>query len=194
MGYAVLLPDHRAHGESEGKLICFGAKEAEDLRLWCRHLTDDLGFEKLLLHGVSMGASAVVIAASGNTAGLCGAVSDCAYTSGRDMFAYVAKQMLRLPLFPLLNMTLLAARIFCGADLKKRSPIEAVKKASVPLLFIHGTEDKFVPTEMAHRLYSACKSEKRLLLFEHAHHAESAELEPKRYYGEIAAFMKKVGM
>lgn len=55
MGYALLIPDNRAHGNSGGKLIGFGWLDHKDCLLWMQYLRQRMGEPcKILLHGVSM--------------------------------------------------------------------------------------------------------------------------------------------
>ncbi|MBQ8510832.1 MAG: alpha/beta hydrolase [Clostridia bacterium] len=194
-GYNVLLPDNRAHGDSEGKLIGFGWQDRLDIRGWCG-LLRERGCGEILLHGVSMGSAAALCAAGGEgIEGLRGVIADCPYTSGFEQFAHVTKTMLHLPRFPLLYTTTALARLVCGWHLRDCSPIDAARTLTVPLLLIHGDSDDFVPTEMAYRLDEACREagvDCTLLIVSGARHAASAEVSPQEYYGAVERFLEKV--
>lgn len=193
-GRNVLLPDHRSHGDSEGKYIGFGTLESQDLIKWCRLIVERFGTKKILFHGISMGAATVILASRTGLPELCGTVSDCSYTSGREIFAYVTKNILKIPASFMLDPVIYTSKLISRADIARDTPIEAIKNATVPFLFIHGADDDFVPTEMSKKLYEACNTKKRLLLFEGARHAEAVQKAPKRYYSEIERFIKEIGM
>lgn len=193
-GYNVLLPDHRSHGDSDGRYISFGALESVDILDWCRLLTKEYGAEKIMLHGISMGAAAVIVASETKLPQLMGTVADCSYTSGHEIFAHVTRHVLHIPGVFMLKPVIRASKLITKADIMTDTPIEAIKNATVPFLFIHGAADDFVPTEMGRRLFDACSTRKKLLLFEKAGHADSVRTAPMRYYSEIDSFMYEIGM
>ena len=93
-----------------------------------------------------------------------GIISDCAFSSGWEQVAHVMKSRLHLPAFPLLSVYNKVCQAMGGYNLKDISPVDCVKDSKVPILFIHGDEDHFVPTSMVYRLYHACKGHKQLLI------------------------------
>ncbi|MCI8388868.1 MAG: alpha/beta hydrolase [Clostridiales bacterium] len=193
-GYNVLVPDVRAHGESEGRYIGFGWLDRLDCKRWCEHLYERYGVNcNILLHGISMGSATVICTAGEHPPALAGVIADCSYTSGFEQFRHVARNYLHIPEFPLLYTTALLVRMVCGYSLRKCSPLESIKRADVPFLIIHGSSDSFVPTEMSERLYNACPTDKKLLIVDGARHAESNAVAPELYYGEIEKFMNKLG-
>lgn len=56
------------------------------------------------------------------------------------------------------------------------------------MLIIHGSEDAFIPVEMAKELYQAAAGEKELLIVEGAGHAQSQDKDPEAYYGAVFSF------
>ena len=76
-------------------------------------------------------------------------------------------------------------------DLMDASALEAVKRTSLPILFIHGTEDVFVPPEMSRELYDAAAGEKELLFVEGAGHVQAPDKEPELYYETVFSFLEK---
>jgi fermentation-respiration switch protein FrsA (DUF1100 family) len=118
-------------------------------------------------------------------------VADCGYTSAYNQFAHNAKGM-HVPTFPLIDAANIFNRLISGYDFKDASPVEAVKKATVPMAFIHGANDDFVPTYMVNELYEACSSEhKELLIVEGAAHAESYPTDSENYEALINSFAEK---
>jgi fermentation-respiration switch protein FrsA (DUF1100 family) len=192
-GYNVLIPDDRAHGESEGRYIGFGWLDRLDCVRWCEYLADYYGEDcEILLHGISMGSAAVICASAEHPPALKGVVADCPYANGFEQFRHVTRKFLRIPAFPLLYTTALMTRIVCGYSLRKCSPIESITRAEVPFLFIHGGDDHFVPTEMSKRLYDACPTDKELLIIEGAKHGESNFKDPERYYDAVVKFLERI--
>ena len=165
LGHNVLLTDHRASGYSDGHIITFGAKESKDCMSWLEFLVDKLGSDvKILLTGISMGAATVMIAAGSDNlpSNVVGVVADCGYTSAEEIIKKVIKQM-HLPVKIFYPLIYLSARLFGGFNIKDASPIEAMKKCKLPIVFFHSAEDGFVPAEMSKQNYDACISTKKQL-------------------------------
>ncbi len=184
-GYAMLLVDERAHGESEGKYIGFGCLDRFDALKWIRWVIDTAGEDaQILLHGTSMGASTVLM-----TSGLHlpvqvkGIVSDCAFTSPKHVFTHVLHSMYHLPAFPMIPISDAVNQRRAGYGLDQCNAAREVKKAKVPILFIHGDADTFVPCSMCDEIYENCASPKTKLIIKGAAHAES-------YYKDPAAYEK----
>lgn len=186
-GWNVLLIDQRAHGNSGGHLIRMGALERFDCLRWAQVLQDRLkaeyGRARILLHGVSMGGSTVLMAgALPLPRSVCGIVSDCGYTSTWEVFGHVLRRRYHLPPFPLLYLFEGLCRLEGGFGFHSPSPLEAAAAARVPVIIVHGAEDRFVPTRMAYRLYEACPQARRLLIVPGARHAQSCYAAPEAYF------------
>lgn len=190
-GYNLLLVDERAHGQSEGTYIGFGCLDRHDAKLWIEEMIKKHGEDcKILLHGDSMGGSTVLM-----TTGLDlpvqvkAAVSDCAFTSAWDVFTSVLKNMYHLPAFPLMQISNRMIYKKAGYKLDECDARVEVAKAKIPVLFIHGSADSFVPCSMVHELYNACKTEKKLVIVEGAGHVESCYRDAELYEGTIEEFI-----
>lgn len=197
LGYNLLLPDHRAHGQSEGEYVGMGVLDSRDIRLWIDELLRRTqGRCRIVLHGVSMGAATVTTLAGSETpAQVRGFLADCGYTSVWEEFSYQMRAMFHLPAFPILYLAGLVCRVRAGYGLHAFSPLDAVKRAEKPMLFVHGGADDFVPTRMGQTLYDACASgEKELLIVEGAAHASSYRVNPEAYEQAACAFFEKIGM
>ncbi len=182
-GYGMLLVDERAHGESEGKYIGFGCLDRYDALKWMRWVIEWEGEDvQILLHGTSMGASTVLMA-SGLTLPkqVKGIVSDCAFTSPKYVFTHVLHSMYHLPAFPMIPISDAVNKKKAGYGLDECNAAREVRKAKVPILFIHGDADTFVPCRMCDEIYENCASPKKKLIIKGAAHAES-------YYKDTAAY------
>lgn len=188
-GYILIMPDHRGCGESDGAFLGYGTHESRDTYLWVDYAKQQFSDMDIYLLGVSMGgATVLMMSPEAKMAGIKAIVSDCSYTSAWDEFSYHLSKKFHLPVFPIMHITDLFCRIFAGYAFKSASPIEAVKKASVPILFIHGDADDFVPFYMVDKLYDACEGYKGKLTIEGADHAKAYYIAPEKYFSAVNNF------
>ena len=189
MGVNMLLPDQRGHGLSEGKTITFGIKESMDCLCWIEFCRERFGVDaKILLMGVSMGASTVVMASGrGVPDNVVGVVADCGFSSPKDVICHVIKRR-SLPVKVTYALTKLAAIIFGGFNPESYSSQIAAKAMKIPLLLIHGTKDGFVPAEMSEKVMKACEGECTLLKVEGANHGLSYYKDTKSYKEALYRF------
>ena len=173
-GFHILAPDLRCQGESEGDFIGMGWTDHYDCMLWIDYiLSQDPEAEEDLPENV------------------CAVISDCAYTDAYSMFGEKIKEWFHLPAVPLVDSVCLALKIRGGYNLKDASALEAVKKSSVPTLFIHGDEDAMISVHMAEKLYEAAACQKELLIVKGAGHGQTQDKVPYTYYGKIKDFLEK---
>ncbi len=193
MGYNVLMPDSRGHGDSEGNYIGFGWVDRKDYLKWIDYVIKKTGPDaQIVLHGVSMGGATVLMTSGENLpSNVKAIVSDCAYTSVKDELSYQMKRMYRLPSFPLLNVTSLITKAKAGFTFEEASALKQVKKSKTPTLFIHGGNDEFVPTGMVNRLFDACNSEKELFIVPGAGHGAALNADPDGYIAKVKDFTEK---
>lgn len=193
-GFAMLLPDARAHGASEGEYIGFGCLDRQDALGWIRWAIEEIGPEtEILLHGTSMGA-ATLLMLSGLTLPeqVKGIVSDCGFTSPKEVFTHVLHSMYHLPAFPVIPGADLVNRKLAGYGMDECNAKREVEKAKVPILFIHGGNDTFVPWQMCDEIYEHCASPKRKLIVEGAAHAESYYKDMEGYEKALTEFIGEV--
>lgn len=192
LGYNALLPDARGHGDSDGRHICFGWLDRLDCLRWIRFVTGRVGPDsEIVLHGVSMGG-ATVLMTSGEALpeNVRFVISDCAYTSARDVLAYQMTRLFRLPTFPILPLASLICKLRAGFSYDEASALRQVTKSRTPTLFIHGRKDKFVPTEMVHRLHAACAAPKELFIVPEAGHGLAFATDPEGYAARVSRFIQ----
>lgn len=190
-GFAMLLPDARAHGLSEGEYIGFGCLDRKDALVWIDWAMGELGEDvEILLHGTSMGAATLLM-----LSGLAlpkqvkGIVSDCGFTSPKEVFTHVLHNMYHLPAFPVIPGADAVNRRLAGYGKDECNAKREVEKATVPILFIHGSADTFVPCNMCDEIYEHCASPKRKLIVEGAAHAESYYKDMESYEKELTEFI-----
>ena len=165
LGRNVMLIDQRGSGKSEGHVLSFGINERRDCRSWVEYAIEHFGNDvKLIIGGVSMGAATVMMAAGDPLpSNVIGVLADCGYTSANEIIKKVVKEM-RLPVWIFYPFIKLGARIFGRFNLEETSPIEAMRNCTLPIVFVHGDTDAFVPYDMSVRLHNACASEKKTLI------------------------------
>jgi fermentation-respiration switch protein FrsA (DUF1100 family) len=190
--YNVLMPDARGHGSSEGNYIGFGWAERTDYLLWIEKIIDALGPDaKITLHGVSMGGAAVMMLSGEKLPKQVKTiVEDCGYTSVYDELSYQLRKMYHLPGFPVLTATSILTDIRAGYNFYEASALNQVRKDKVPMLFIHGGSDTFVPTDMVYQLYDACQVKKDILIVNGAGHGLAYAFDKEAYESKIIEFDK----
>lgn len=195
LGRNALIVDHRASGRSEGKVITFGILEKLDCLRWIEKVKEEFGEGvKIILTGISMGAATVMMAAGTELPKqvIC-VLADCGYTSPKEIIKKVIGEM-KLPANLLYPFVTLGARIFGGFRLNSDAPIEALKRARVPVILIHGDTDDFVPCQMSERLYGICASEKkRFVKIAGAGHGLAFPTDKEGYVRALAEFQKECG-
>ena len=192
-GYHVLAIDQRAHGESQGKFIGMGWLERKDLLRWIDWVVQQDDQARIALHGISMGGATVMMTVGEPQLSehVKVAVEDCGYTSAWDIFSYQLRSRFHLPEIPLLWLCEPVAKLRTGVGLHEASALRQVKQTTLPMLFIHGTADAFVPTGMVHPLYEAAGGKKELLLVEGGVHALSRQAAPDLYYTTVFRFLQE---
>ena len=194
LGWNILVPDHRAHGRSDGKRIGFAALEWQDLYDWVEAFKGRCEGEPIVaLHGISMGA-ATVLNCNVHTPPACvkTIVEDCGFTNGYEMISLAGHRDMHLRL-PLTFWGLAFwYRVLNGVSLKKASdPLGNISQYELPTLFIHGAADGFVPTEMGHRLYEAATVEKDCLFIPEAAHAMAYFIGKEAYEAKLLEWYGK---
>lgn len=189
LGRNTLIVDQRGCGSSDGNVITFGVKESDDCHRWIDHLIQRFGPDvKIIITGISMGASTVMLAAGRELPKqVVGVLADCGYTSAEDIIKVVIRQM-KLPPKLAYPFVRLGAVLFAHFDPNSDSPIEAMKRCKVPVMLIHGEADDFVPCEMSRRNFDACNAPKKLWTVPGAGHGLSILVDKPGYMRELREF------
>lgn len=193
LGYNVFTADSRGHGRSEGEYIGFGWHDRLDYVKWIDYIIEELGDEtEIVLHGVSMGAATVLMTIGEDLPdNVKLAVADSPYSDVYDLFEYQLERMFNLPGFPILPAMSFAANIKAGYHLKEASALNQVKNTEIPVLYIHGAEDTFVPAKMTKTLHENTKSESEVFFVQGASHGESIVIDRDGYINTLNQFLDK---
>lgn len=194
LGYNVLLPDLRNAGESSGDHFQMGWLDRLDVLQWmnlANHLYGDS--TRMVVHGISMGAATtMMVSGEPQQPYVKCFVEDCGYTNVWDEFAHKLKEGFGLPSFPLMNMTNVLCKLKYGWSFKEASALEQVKKSTLPMFFIHGDADTYVPTTMVNTLYDAkTVGDKERWIVPGAIHAMSYRDNAEEYTQKVKAFTEK---
>ena len=177
-GYAVLLPDARRHGESGGDLATYGLKESDDVHRWVdwlysreiRPLQCVYGF------GESYGA-ALMLQSLAVEPRYCAVVVESSFSTAREMsYERVSGPLHLKPWFgktvglPVIAAAVVYARVRYGVDLLAPNPLEALKNSQVPVLLIHGAQDRSISPRHAMMLAKADPGRAQLWLVPNAGH------------------------
>ena len=191
--FNILLPDLQHHGESEGPAIQMGWKDRLDVMQWMHVANQIYGDStRMVVHGISMGgATTMMVAGEEQPEFVKCFVEDCGYTSVWDEFSHELKLAFHLPKFPLMYTTSWLCEQKYGWNFKEASSLKQVEKADLPMFFIHGDKDTYVPTWMVYPLYEAKPNPKELWIVPGAKHAVSYKENKKRYTNRVKNFVDK---
>ncbi len=199
LGYNILMPDLAAHGKSDGDAIGMGWNERHDVLRWMEVANElfrgDSTTTRMVVMGISMGAAATMCVAGEKQQPYVKAfIEDCGYTSAWDEFASEAGKQFGLPPFPLLYTASGMCKLLNGWSFAEASPLNQVKKCTLPMLFIHGDADDYVPTWMVKPLYEAKPGAKQLWLTPGAEHDRSYNKYHDQYAARVKQFLHDCGM
>ncbi len=189
MGFNVLIYDHQFHGKSGGDLCTMGFREKNDLKTMVDWLEKKVGLGgTLVTHGESMGGGTVLMHAAMDHR-VSAVVSDCAFADTKDVFAYRLKADYGLPAFPLLYMASFISKLRVGAYYYEISPWSVIDQVTIPVLFINGTADDYVPMSHTATLFDRKPGVKELHMVEGAGHALAYEADPGAYEAVVEGFL-----
>jgi fermentation-respiration switch protein FrsA (DUF1100 family) len=193
-GYAGLLLDFRRHGKSSGELTSMGYLERLDVIGAVHFLVDSLQLKRpIVVHGVSMGAAAALLAAAGDSA-IAGLIVDSSFLSFDETITHHAKTWLGLPKFPIVDELILFTKWRVGFDSEDFDLRRAVQKiGDRPILFFAGGADTRMPPEIAKALYAASPStHKNLVIVPDAKHGAAFRTDPETYTQTVLNFLQTV--
>ena len=195
LGYNALVVDQRAHGNSGGHTITFGIKERYDCLDWCNYARNRFGENtRIVLSGVSMGAATVLMASDlklpDNVACI---TADCPYASPGKIIRKITRDM-KLPSWLAYFFVVTGALLFGGFRIWESCAIHSVRNTRIPILLIHGDDDRFVPWDMSRAIYDACRGDKKLVSFPTAGHGLSCLTDPVRYERTMEQFLRSCGV
>ena len=195
LGRSVLLIDQRTSCGSEGNVISFGINEHRDCLAWVDFAVKHFGPEiKIILTGISMGASTVLMAAGKPLPeNVVGVLADCGFSSAKEIIKKCARD-LKLPADLIYPFIKLGAKLYGHFDLEEYTPLQAMETCKLPVIFFHGESDVFVPCDMSRECYEACKAPKRLVTVPKAGHGLVYVIDNDLYFNSVVEFFSENGI
>lgn len=192
LGYHCLIYDNRGHGDN-GRAVCtMGKKEHRDLLAVVSYVYGRFGDDIYLgLHGESLGAALQLLALRGHP-DVKFIVNDCGFARLFDVTTHNVHDMFHLPRWVCYPASA-ASRCFFGFSYTGLNPVEALKGNTVPICFVHGADDDFIPCTHAKQLEAATEGYSKLRLFEGAAHAQSIERDEAGYREMVRSFLEEIG-
>lgn len=193
LGMNVLAVDQRAHGRSDGHVITFGILERRDCLSWVQYINGRFGTETpIVLSGLSMGAATVIMATDlPLPQNVVCVLADSPYSAPGEIIRKVCRDI-HCPdvlAYPFISI---AAAVFGKFRLSEASAIHAAAQSNIPILLLHGEDDRFVPCEMSRRIHAASNGCTHLETFPDAGHGLSYVIAPKRYEEVCINFLQGV--
>lgn len=192
-GYSMLFIDQRAHQKSEGKYTTFGIKERLDLVKWLEYLNKRFPNKKIILCGISMGASTVMYALGEKLpSNVIGAICDCGYSKPIDIIKHTAKKRIGSLSKVIIKVINLLFIVKTGESLNNLSTEKTLKNNQIPILIIHGDNDKVVPIEMGYDNYKYAGERGIMVVGENAGHGTTYLVDKDKYIKTLDAFLKNI--
>ena len=192
-GCSLLFIEQRCHGESEGKLISYGIKERFDVLDWLEWVETNHPGLPVYLCGLSMGAATVLMTTELPISHrIRGVIADCGYTEPREIIRETVSKTLGRATSATVYAVDLNCRLRGKWSMRDCTPLSALKNnTEIPVLFIHGDADLFVPCRMSLENYIACQAPRDLLVVPGAAHGLAYVANPDMYEAKVCAFFDK---
>ena len=180
-GYNILTIDSRGFGKSEGKYTTLGCSEHYDVISWINFIINADPDASISLFGTGIGANAVMNAAGDYLPSQvkC-AVEEGGFTEIKDLLRLALTDALKIDgnvILPALN---LMVKQFLHFSIYDVSTHRQLQQAQIPMLFIHGSEDSFLPESMLFDNFYAYGAERTLMTLQEAE---------KDYFGGVFQFL-----
>lgn len=196
--YNILLPDLRFSGLSGGNHLQMGWNDRMDVLRWmdvANAVFSEKGICKqtqMVVHGISMGgATTMCVSGEPQQPFVKCFVEDCGYTSVWDEFAGELKKQFGMPEFPLLYVASLMTDWRYGWNFNEADAGKQVERCNLPMLFIHGDKDDFVPSWMGDSVHAHKAGAKEFWKTKGVEHAESYLKYPRQYTELVRTFTNK---
>lgn len=191
-GRNVLLIDQRCHGGSGGHTITFGILERKDVLNWIHWANDRFGTVPVMLSGVSMGAATVLMVSGMDLPdNVKAVVADCPYDAPSNIIKKVLGQDMGMPVGIVYPLIRFGGMVYGRFNLNAFSPLEAVRKTRLPILLIHGDDDRFVPYPMSENIHAAAPEKITFHTVPGAGHALNYVTDPATYEAVLREFTGK---
>ncbi len=189
-GYNCLIYDDRGHGANPRTKCTMGVRESRDLLVLIQWMHARFGDDIILgLHGESMGAALQIMALKEKPA-VRFVVNDCGYA---DLMGVLTNNVSTLHMPKCFcYLASAACRLVFGYSFTKVRPIDSLSGNTIPICFMHGAADDFIPCDHSERMYRATTAYSELHLFPGAGHGHSIDSDEEGYRRIVGDFLDKV--
>lgn len=191
LGFNIILPDLRGHGESEYSDVSMGWLDRLDILKWVGKITENDPEARIVLFGVSLGGTAVTMAAGEELPeNVRAVIADSCYSDVRKVMKTYIGDELKLPAFPILNIASRFCEIKNGWSFKTASTVQQSSKITVPILFIHGEEDTFANIGQSNEIFEVCSSENvEQKVIQDGVHGKNLKTDESTYWSAVDMFI-----
>ncbi len=191
LGFNIILPYMRGHGDSPYENISFGWNDRLDVTEWAEYIVSNDKKSRIALFGVSLGANAVTLAATEalpeNVRLL---VADSCYTSVESVVKGYIKNETRFSSALGVRIISFLAENKTGENLKNADTVARLKKIEIPVMFINGENDTVVPPLESKKLYENCNSKGvEEVIIENGTHGKNLQTDKDNYWANIDMFI-----
>ena len=191
LGFNILIPYMRGHGESSYNNISFGWGDELDVKDWIKFITEKNPESKIMLFGVSVGATAVTLCATEDLPdNVRLIISDSCYTSVNELMKEYIKNETPFSAFLTVNLTSAFAKNKLGESFKDADIIEKLRYIEIPIMFINAENDTAVPSLLSKRLYENCDAEGvEEIIIEEGTHGTNLQADAESYWSNVDGFI-----
>ncbi len=192
LGYNLILFDERYFGRSLSQYCTLGMNESQDIKQIIAYGRTIFGSDCFIgLHGESMGAASELLALDTEKPDF--VVADCPFADTRKLMLYLTRQKAGIFAPQVLGFTRARCMRCCDYDMKKVNPINSVRRSEVPICFVHGLDDDYIPCEHSKMMYRISNNpDCELHLYPGAQHARALLSDRARYEKMVAEFVNKI--
>lgn len=191
LGFNIILPYMRGHGESPYKNISLGWKDYTDITDWVESIIDKDNKSKIALFGISMGANAVTLASSETLPkNVRFIIADSCYTSMDELMKVYVKTQTGFSSILTKKLMSLFAESKIGKTFKSADTIVKVKEIELPIMFINGENDAAVPALISKKLYENCEADGvEEVIIDNGTHGKNLQADKDLYWSYIDSFV-----
>ena len=191
MGFEVWMVDFRGSGGSGGMTTSIGFHEAEDVIAVAQETRTASPGRPLVLFGSSMGAAAILRAASLGGFEADALIIECPFNR---LLTTVANRctLMGLPQFPIAESLVFWGGVQLGFDGFAHNPEDYAAQVRIPTLLLHGGRDTRVRLEEAERIRDRLGSHGTWVLFPELGHQSYAQAEPVAWRQAVGEFLNSL--
>lgn len=192
-GYNAIMVDQRSHGKSDGRIVTFGIRERKDVKVWVEEAKKLFGEDCIVvIRGLSLGATTVLMSLDTELqSNVKGVIADCPFSAPIDELVKVAcESKTKMPPKAASFMMVTAAKVYGHFNVLESAPVTAVVGSKIPILLLHGTDDRFVPYDFSCKIAKANPEMIQFESFENAGHALCQLMYPERYQQVVDEFLR----